>query len=432
MKESFQSLKERVIDRGLCTSCGACKGICPRNVIDFVERESVCSPVLIGECIQCGMCSSTCVAAGMDFNPLLSKQAEYYGKKQNDVDHSYYLCHATDRLIWQQGASGGFVTAALIYALDKKKIKYAAVITNDPDKPWLPKVVLAQSYKEVVEAAQSKYCVIPTLEILQEIKTITEPIAMVMLPCQAQAFMNIRMLYPKMFQNVVFTVGLMCGNSLPFEATRDVLNHIGIKDITQITDLKYRDGFWHGELHVRLKDETEKGIPVGKYMRYMADFYRKDRCKVCVDGDAIFTDISSGDGWIPNKKLDNVYGWSIIHTHTKIGEQIVQGMLDSGVLYAHLLTEKEAFKQKHLYHRHYSSLPRIENRRRKGIPVPSYTGLHTPPLIMSNRGLFKKRVIDFCQNLIFSQFTRKMISPLSIEFKTGFLEFVMKLWFREK
>ena len=299
MKDSFFTLKEKIIDNHLCTSCGACKGICPKQIISFADRENKCIPYLTGECIECGMCYHACVAGGLDFEELRKTQNKLQGVKKLPADESYFICHAKDPLIWKNGASGGFVTSALLYALKRGIIKHVVVITNDIEKPWLPMPLLAHTEEEIIGAMQSKYCVVPTLEALSEVKKVKEPVALVTLPCQAQAMMNIRKRFPNMFTNIVLIIGLMCGNSLPFAATKDVLEHIGISDINDIIDLKYRDGLWHGDLHVRLKDGTEKGVPYVKYMRYMGDFYRKSRCKMCVDGDAMFSDISSGDGWLP-------------------------------------------------------------------------------------------------------------------------------------
>lgn len=432
MKTSFHNLKKDVIDKGLCTSCGACKGICPNSAIDFIDKENRCVPYLEGSCIQCGMCQKVCVGAGFDVNSLKSVQSDLYGTKQEEEDNSYYICHAKDPLIWKNSASGGFVTSALIYALDNRIIEYAAVIKNDSEKPWLPKVNLVNTREGIVDAMQSKYCVVPTLEILQQIKKVNAPVAMVLLPCQAQAFMNIRHSFPNLFRNVVLTIGVMCGNSLPFEATNDVLNHIGVNNTNDIIDLKYRDGLWHGDLHVRLKNGEEKGVPYTHYMRYMGDFYRKERCKLCIDGDAMFTDVSSGDGWIPGRKQDNVYGWSIVHTHTRTGEKLFSEMCKNGLLDVISITEQQAHNMKHMYKRFHSSIPRIEYKKRKGMPVPVYTGLCVPNSLISEMNLRKKMIVDLGQKLLFSKVSRSLLRPIPLRFKSLFLEKLLKIWFNEK
>lgn len=432
MKQSFLDLKSKVIDKGFCTSCGACKGVCPVKAIEYQDKENSCIPCLKDNCIECGMCVASCVASGFDVKKNLKKQQELYGQKEKDENESFFLCHSKDVMIWQGGTSGGFVTATLLYALRKSIVEAVVVIGNDTEKPWLPKVILTESEEEVVEAMQSKYCVVPTLEILRDISSYNKKVAMVMLPCQAQTFMNIRARNPSMYKNVVFTVGLMCGNSLPFKATEDVLHQIGIKDVTRIKRLRYRDGFWHGEMHVILDDNTEFSVPEIRYMRYMADYYRKDRCKVCIDGDAMFTDFSSGDGWLLGKKQDGVYGWSIVHIHTKTGEDLYQRMVNDGVLESVSISKEDATSQKKLYCRYYSTLPRIENRKRQGIFVPKYIGLDVPESITGKKNLIKKRMVDIVSNVLFSEKVRKLILPIPLQIKTRILELIMKLWFREK
>lgn len=429
---SFKNLKEDVIDKGLCTSCGACAGVCPAKAINYFDRENKCIPELIDECIECGMCRNVCTAAGFDVKDLLNVQKKYFGEKEKKPDDSYGLCHANDMTVWQGSASGGFVTASLLYSLKKGIVDGVAVVGNDPEKPWLPKVAIVSSKNDILEAMQSKYCVIPTLEIIRDIAAVNKRVALVLLPCQAQAFINIKKKYPRLVKNVVYTIGLMCGNSLPFDATKDALNQIGVDDINKIRRLRYRDGLWHGNLHAVMEDGSEFSIPYEKYMRYMADFYRKDRCKVCIDGDAMFTDVSSGDGWLPGDKRDGVYGWSIIHTHTKTGEDLVEDLLAENEIYTIKLTEDEAKSQKHMFERHYSAIPRIRNRKIKNIPVPEYTGLEFPPYLLSKKHLVKKSIVDKMTGFLFSAKVRRFIQPIPISTKSGMLEFIMKLWFREK
>lgn len=431
MAQSFIDLEEKIIKKGLCTACGACKGICPKNAIEYADKENACIPTLVGNCVSCGMCNNSCVAGGFDVSKLLESHHEICGEKKEDSNHSYFLCHSNKRLIWQAGASGGVVTSLLLYLLNSGEIKYAAVVSSDDKRPWLPKVKLVHDEEEIIFASQSKYCVVPTLEILSEIKSIDDPIAMVLLPCQAQAFANIRKQYPNMFSNVVYVIGLMCGNSLPFDATKDVLNEIGIEDFSTIRSLKYREGLFHGQLHVCLNDDTEKSMKYVDYMRYMADFYRKDRCKLCIDGDSWFSDISCGDGWLLENKKEDVFGWNIAHTHTLKGEEVLKEAINSGWIYAKGISETDALRQKHMYKRYLSSLPRIKNRERDGKPVPVYTNLpfrYQP----SRMVLFKKRCVDKVNHILFSTTMRRLLSPISIRNKSKFLEFIMKIWFGEK
>ena len=423
---SFVDLKNRVIDKGLCTACGGCVGVCPVNAISFKDKSNECIPYLSGDCIDCGLCDKICIAQGFDINELKDKQLKLSGTPENDSDNQYFITHSSDPLIWKNSASGGFVTTALLYALENDIIDAAVVVTNDPDKPWLPKTVLARTRTEVIAAMQSKYCIVPVLEILKEIAPLNERIGLVLLPCQAQTLVSVQSRQKNKYSNIVLTIGLMCGNALPYKATEDVLSALGIDDLSNIVDLKYRDGLWHGDLHVRMKDGTEKGIPYVEYMRYMADFYRRDRCRMCIDGDAIYTDVSSGDGWIPNKKQDGVYGWSVVHTHSKRGEDLYKSMLDAEALISQTLSEKEAFKMKHMYKRHHSSLPRIEYRRAKNMYTPIYTGFPDQDSVINKNSVSRKQFSDKIQSLMFSPVSRKILSPLPVSIKSSALKLIYK------
>ncbi len=54
-----------VIDEKLCTACGICINVCPKNVLELVEdlhiwTGSMCKVARPEDCIRCKMCETAC------------------------------------------------------------------------------------------------------------------------------------------------------------------------------------------------------------------------------------------------------------------------------------------------------------------------------------------------------------------------------------
>ena len=60
MNFGFENLKNLVIDRGLCTVCGTCIGICPQQCLGLAYENEEPLPALVGECTSCGLCVKAC------------------------------------------------------------------------------------------------------------------------------------------------------------------------------------------------------------------------------------------------------------------------------------------------------------------------------------------------------------------------------------
>lgn len=59
----------KTVDSGLCTSCGVCKGICPKDCIRWRKQDGLYVPQINTEkCIHCGLCSAVCPGLGHTYH----------------------------------------------------------------------------------------------------------------------------------------------------------------------------------------------------------------------------------------------------------------------------------------------------------------------------------------------------------------------------
>lgn len=316
---------DSVVKDGLCTGCGTCVGICPQDAIEMVKNDSkgIYIPRLDGEkCNQCGICFEVCPGHSVDFKQLNS---EIFGKQPEDLLLGNYLdCyvgHGTDYDIRYNSASGGLVTALLIFALEKGIIDGALVTRMRDDRPLEPQPFIATTREEIISAAKSKYCPVPANIVLRSILEQEGRFAVVGLPCHIHGIRKAEAINKKLKDRIALHLGIFCGSCLTFLWTEFLLQWKGIKK-EQVTKLDYRGEGWPGSMSVRLRNGTTRFIPYGEGGA-VGKFFFPHRFNLCCDLTAELADISFGDACLPEFAQDKV-GKSIIICRNRQGEKILQ------------------------------------------------------------------------------------------------------------
>ena len=148
-KLDFVSLKDEVIDRGLCTACGACAGTCPRQAIRMVIDDYDIDdpePRLVNSCVPCRVCHAVC--PGSDI-PLPALDESVFGRARDfrrehlGIFRDCLRARAADAMLHASTSSGGTISAILTYALEESIIDGALIAGRDPEHPWRCRPMLA-------------------------------------------------------------------------------------------------------------------------------------------------------------------------------------------------------------------------------------------------------------------------------------------------
>jgi len=320
-----QSIKW-VVKHKLCTGCGTCAGVCPQEAIEMVVHTAQGGylPRLDKKrCTQCGLCHRVCPGHGVDFETL---HDALFGDIPEDValgrHLGCYIGHAIDRDTRYHGASGGMVSALLVFALEEGLIEGALVTRMRADNPLRPEPFLARTREEILAAAGSKYCPVAAGAALREILRTEGRFAVVGLPCHIQGVRKAEQCLPALAERIRYRISIPCSLNYSFRGTERVLKNHGIAP-EAVRALQYRGRGWPGSMAIRLKDGTEQTIPLAEYYRELRP-YSLRRCTLCSDMLGELSDLTCGDAWIPDVMRTDRTGSSFVVSRTPGAEELLE------------------------------------------------------------------------------------------------------------
>lgn len=332
----------KVINGGLCNRCGTCVGLSDGKIV-FGNKEKRYLPQIkehpdpqTNEIIL-QACS------GRAFN-FPENRKRIFG--ENTPHHIYTgayrqisIGYCTDPQIRLNAASGGIISAMLIYLLRKREIDGAVVLGMSKQKPWLTEPFIATTESEILDAAQSKYIISSVNEILPAIGAFNGRLAYVGLPGQVQSVRALQQMNHPWVKNIKFIFGPFFGNTLHFSSIRSFLRSYGEKDYTRIEKLYFRHGEWPGNMRVELKGG--RILQLKKFhANYLIPFHIVKNSLICTDLTNEFTDVSGGDAWAPVYE-ERGKGYSMVITRSEQGENLINRMLNDGFLELSPITLEE-------------------------------------------------------------------------------------------
>jgi coenzyme F420 hydrogenase subunit beta len=283
-----------------------------------------------------------------------------------------FLGYSKDDAIRHGASSGGVLTHALIYLLEKDLIDGAVVLRHGEPEPWLSSPAIVKTKDELISARQSVYVPSPVNTILDEMTAFDGRLAYIGLPDQIASLRRLQQLGHPGAAKVEYMLGPYVGTSMYLGAIESFLRSNGVKSLEEIHALRYREGEWPGYLHVQTR--SGKVIRSKKfYYNYLIPFYLTTSTLLSVDFTNELTDLSVGDAWHPNLEAQGE-GFSVVISRTPKGQSLLEAMQQDEVLHLEEIAPEEALAM----HSHMvefkkrGSFIRISMRRLFGLAVPSY------------------------------------------------------------
>jgi len=237
-----------------------------------------------------------------------------------------YLAHAQDPAVREGAASGGVVSAILLYLLRNDYID-GALVSNIRIKDGKigAEAFIARSPEQILAARGSIYMEFSMKSQLRELAHRPGRFAVVALPCELEYLSQLEQEFPALRDKVAWRIGLFCGGTSHKELLIQVLRSQGISE-ADVTSLRFRSGHWRGKTSVESVTGGKKVWPWFAYFGLYRNLYlyTPSRCLSCMDQTAETADISCGDAWLPELKQD-----PIKHTLTIARSQRACTLLES-------------------------------------------------------------------------------------------------------
>ncbi len=359
----------------LCNRCGSCVGLSEGKIV-FADREGEYRPEVLQEPDEALSARLLNACAGKNFD-FKAYYAHFF--KETPSFHTYigpyngiFIAHSVNEKIRQAGASGGMISAILIYLLNSGRIEGAVVTGMSKEKPWLAESFIATTPEQILEAAQSKYIITSVNEILPEIASFKGRLAYVGLPGQIQSIRKLQKADDPSVIAIKYIFGPFYGNTLHFSSVRSFLRSYKIKDYRNISKLYFRYGEWPGNMRVEMTDGRTVELPKF-HANYLIPFHILKNSLLCTDMSNEFADISGGDAWAPVYE-ERGKGFSMVISRNDTGKSILQQMEREGLICLKPISEDEAITM----HSHGYDLKkrgtfiRLRFRRLFGQAVPDY------------------------------------------------------------
>jgi coenzyme F420-reducing hydrogenase beta subunit len=276
-------LREEVLDRGLCTACGMCLGLCP-----YLEEmgENV---AFISDCRgDQGRCYAVCPRTDTDLDTLRELCVPH-----GTVDfvlgphQSIWMARAKREEIRSRAQYGGTVTALTLFGIETGRIDTALLTdwSRDPEEPYLPKPLVARTREEVIAASGSKYTASPTLKVLDGIlKGEAAKVIVVGRPCQVLALRKRMQIEDPTFPRecIALVIGLFCMWSLSYRDFQKIVEPL--TDTKQPKRIDVPQG--------RFVVETDEGSVDLDHDSVRS--HSRETCQSCYDFTSELADLSVG------------------------------------------------------------------------------------------------------------------------------------------
>lgn len=213
--------------------------------------------------------------------------------------------------------SGGAVTALLLYLIESKIID--SVIVAKRSKGLRGEAILARTPKEILDAAGSRWSIVPyTLGLKEKLSSSdVNRVAFVGLPCQAQFLRQMKM-FPLMESDfgrkIHLIISLFCMGTFTVEGFLNYIKRSFSIDPDNVVSIDIEND----KLIVKHQDgEIEISIQEALY-------YLQHGCLTCPDYAGLFADISAG------RSIKE--GYTLLITRNKYADKIVHEAHDNGYI----------------------------------------------------------------------------------------------------
>jgi len=243
-----------------------------------------------------------------------------------------YLGYAAQKELRIHAASGGIVSAMLIYLLERDII-HGALISRIVIRDGCIKAepFIAHNRQEILGGQSSIYMEFPLMRDFQQLVRSEKSLAVVALPCHLQRLARLEARDPRLAEKIKLRIGLVCGRSSSKDLLIKILEKKGVQE-QDIAAMRFRQGHWRGQTKLWLENGKKVSFPFQDFSLYRnLHFDCEMKCLSCEDLLGDCADVTCGDAWLPELRQQPIKHSMAIARTSKAAAWIEQ-MLQEGNL----------------------------------------------------------------------------------------------------
>ncbi len=305
--KGFEGLKAEIIDKNLCSYCGACVSFCEHLELgpDAPVLKEDCSLDKEGvlKCSENGTCYDVCPMTETDIEGLEKMFLDSEGMRDKYLGIYKKLIAGKTAI---EGQDGGMVTSMLVAGVEKGLFDCAIVAERVDGYNAAPKIT--EDVETIKKAKGTKYLQCPMVSKIGEaVKSGKRKIAIVGTPCEIRAVRKIQSVLLKEVPQIEITsIGLFCFESFyhdKFVSKTKELFGIDLSSASKIQIAK-------GECLVTVNGNCYK-----TKITHLEEMVRES-CRYCDDVTARLADVSVGS-------VGSAEGYSTVIVRSERGEQLL-------------------------------------------------------------------------------------------------------------
>lgn len=303
LKQNNDDSKTTLITK-LCTGCGMCVNVCPKQCISLEQNENGFYSYKIDKekCIKCNKCKKVC--GQLSDNKNLIK------------DMKLYSARSLKEEVLINSSSGGMGYELALYAIENNMPVIGCTYDYDNN---IAKHIVINKKEELVQLSGSKYIQSYTVDAFRELKNI-ECGMVIGTPCQIASVDNYLKILKK--RDKFILVDLIC-HGVP---TYHLWNKC-ISKYNKVSNVVFRDknDSWHKKV---MKINGSKVSDKKFYNIFESKLAFNKVCYQCRYRDKSKSDIRIGDYWGEKFKSDKK-GVSMVVAGTNKGTEVLQILLNN-------------------------------------------------------------------------------------------------------
>lgn len=317
----------------VCTGCSACteacffpdkNGILPINLIKKENKLSV-PRIDMDICVDCKACYRACPTEDKIYNnPNLS-----YENYKTQIGEGYFG-YSLDNDHRFEAATAGIITEIATYLLNSKQVDGVLSSYQDEDT----NEIITKIYTDIKELRKTTGSIYRQVTLLNGLdKKIKDgnhkKLLVIGLPCHIAGLKALQKANKHLRKNVEFiTVSIFCKQTKTEEFSNYIRSILKAKPNEKIS---FRGKGWPGIISTKSSKEISYGN-LKSSLNWLTFAFTPSYCFTCSDPLGINADISVGDAWLKEYRVDYI-GSSLFIANTNLGKKIISEIQDKRIVF---------------------------------------------------------------------------------------------------